>query len=271
MRDGSPSSAAQPPPTASPLPGREGDPPGRRRQGEGAPAAPLAAPAEADRQRERGYRLANAVSYLLNPLVLPPVSFALIQAHFGADGAAIAWTFGVSLVFFCVVPLLYVAGMVRAGRIASYDVPDRERRFGLFLVSVGSYALGTVLLWRTLEGPALPLVVAFAALFPLNTAVLLLINTRWKISVHMTSLAGFVGVLLFTALTVWRDLPADVELALTLATVGPLVVLVPLLMWARVRVGAHTVGQVVAGALFGLVVPQVQLWWIVHVWLGLVG
>jgi len=237
-----------------------------------APAAADLADADAVRQRERdhGYRLANAVSYVLNPLSLPPISFALIQAHFGADAGAIAWTFGVSLVFFCVVPLLYVAGMVRAGRIANYDIPDREQRFGLFLVSVASYIVGTLLLWRTLVGPALPLVVAFAAVYPINTTVLLLITRHWKISIHMTGLAGFVGVLLFTALTVWRDLPADVETALTLATVGPLVILLPLLMWARVRVGAHTPAQVVAGTLFGLIVPQVQLWWIVYVWLDLV-
>ncbi len=204
-------------------------------------AARADAPAEAVRQppRDHGYRLANAVSYVLNPLSLPPISFALLQAHFGAGAGAIAWTFGVSLVFFCVIPLLYVAGMVRAGRIASYDVPERERRFGLFLVSVASYALGTLLLWRTLEGPALPLVVSFAALYPINTAILLLITRHWKISIHMTGLAGFVGVLLFTALTVWRDLPDGVEAALTLASVAPLVALVPLLMWARARARAH--------------------------------
>lgn len=235
-------------------------------------ARPEAAPAPAaGPRRDRGYRLANAVSYVLNPLVFPPIAFALIDAHFGAGPAGVAWTFGVSAVFFCLVPLFYVLGMVRMGRAESLEVRRRERRFSAFVVGIVSYAVGALLLWRTVEGPALPLIVAFASLFPLNTLVLLLINTRWKISIHMTSLAGFVGVLLFTALTVWRDLPPDAEAALTLATVGPLVLLVPLLMWARVRVEAHTVGQVVAGAAFGLVVPQVQLWWIVYEWLGLVG
>ena len=42
-------------------------------------------------------------------------------------------------------------------------------------------------------------------------------------------------------------------------------------MWARVRVGAHTRAQVIGGALFGLIVPQAQLWWIVYHWLDLVG
>ncbi|MEM1115701.1 MAG: hypothetical protein AAF845_15915 [Bacteroidota bacterium] len=220
---------------------------------------------------DRGYRLGNALSYLLNPLVFPPIAFALIDAHFGAGLPEVAWTFGVSAVFFCLVPLFYVLGMVRRGRVESLEVRDRASRLGPFLVGIASYAVGALLLWQTVEGPALPLIVAYASLFPLNTAIILLINTQWKISVHMTSLAGFVGVLLFTALTVWRDFPAGLEAALTIATVGPLMLMLPLLMWARVRVGAHTVGQVVAGAAFGLLVPQAQLWWILYVWLGLAG
>ena len=236
-----------------------------------AASEPVEAPRAASPRRDRSYRLANAVSYFLNPLVFPPIAFALLDAHFGAGPVEVAWTFGVSVVFFCLVPLFYVLGMVRMGRVESLEVRARERRLEPFLVGMVSYAIGALLLWRTVEGPALPLIVAFASLFPINTAIILLINTRWKISVHMTSLAGFVGVLLFTSLTVWRDLPADVEAALTLVTVGPLLLLLPLLMWARVRVEAHTVGQVVAGAAFGLLVPQIQLWWIVYRWLDLVG
>ena len=215
-------------------------------------------------ERTRAYRLANAVSYLLNPLVFPPVTFTLLDAHFGAGPAQLLWTFGVSLVFFCLVPLLYVLGMIRAGRAESLEVRDRQSRLGPLLVGIASYALGAIALSQIVEGPAFPVIVAFAALFPVNTAVILLINLRWKISLHMTSLAGFVSVLLFTALTVWRDLPTLPEAALTVATVGPLVALVPLLMWARVRVGAHTRGQVAAGAAFGLAVPFAQLWALVY-------
>ena len=133
-----------------------------------------------------------------------------------------------------------------------------------------SYAIGVLVLSVTIE-TAMPLIVSVAALFPINTAIILLINTRWKISVHMTSLAGFVSLLLFVALTVWRDLPADAEVALTAASVVPLVLLLPLLMWARVRVSAHTPGQVAAGAVFGLVVPLAELYVLVYHVLDLVG
>ncbi len=222
-------------------------------------------------RRDRGYRVANAVSYVLNPLVLPPVAFALLDAHFGARGLAILLTVSVSVAFFCLVPLVYILGLVRRGRAASLEVRNRATRLGPFLVALGSYAIGAVLLALTVDGPARPLILAFASIFPINTVALLLINTRWKISLHMSGLAAFVTVLLFAALTTWQDLPEGIEGALTVATVAPMVLLLPLLMWARVRVGAHTWGQVVAGTAFGLVVPLVELYAVVYVWLGVAG
>lgn len=221
-------------------------------------------------RRARGYHAANALSYFFNPLVLPPIGFALIQWHFGAGVLEIGWTFAVVLTFFCLVPLLYVVGMLRRGEAESLEVREQHRRLKPFLVGITSYAVGLLVLALTVR-TGLGLLVALAALFPLNTAVLLLINLRWKISIHMTSMAGFVSMLLFVALTVWRDLPAGVETVLTVASVAPLLVLVPLLMWARVRVGAHTPGQVLAGAAFGLVVPFAELYWLVYHVLDLAG
>ena len=223
-----------------------------------------------DAQRQRGYRLANALSYFLNPLVLPPVGFALVQWHLGAGPLEIAWTFGASAFFFCIVPLLYVAGMVRSGRAESLEVRDRASRLKPFLVGIVSYLVGMIVLGTTVE-TATALIVSIAALFPLNTLLLLLVNLRWKISIHMATLAGFVSILLFVALTVWRDLPTEWEAALTAASVAPLLLLLPLLMWARVRVSAHSPGQVLAGAAFGLLVPLAELYVLVYLVLDLAG
>ena len=214
--------------------------------------------------------MANAVSYLLNPFVFPPIGFALVQWHFGAGWVEIAWTVAISVVFFCLVPVLYLLGMVRQGRAESLEVRDRTRRLRPFLVGVVSYLVGIALLAVTVR-TALPLIVGIAAIFPTNTLLIVLINLRWKISVHMTSLAGFVSVLLFVALTVWRGLPAEAEAALTVASVAPLLLLLPLLMWARVRVEAHSPGQVLAGAAFGLLLPLAELYLLVYVVLGLAG
>lgn len=215
-----------------------------------------------------GYRAANFLSYFLNPLVLPPIGFALILWHFGAPPFEIALIAGVALVFFCLIPLAYVIRMIRRGEAKTLEVREQHSRLKPFVAGIASYAVGIVTM-ATLGTTAVPLLVALALLYPINTALIVLINLRWKISVHMTSLAGFVSILLFVAMTVWRALPPETELVLTVVTVAPLLALLPLLMWARVRVSAHTLGQVVAGAIFGLVVPVVELFVIVRA-LGLV-
>ena len=147
--------------------------------------------------------------------------------------------------------------MIRRGEAETLEIRQRESRLKPFLVGITSYAVGIVVM-ATTGTTAVSFLVALALLYPINTALIVLINLRWKISVHMTSLAGFVSILLFVSLTVWRDFPPATEAVLTALTVAPLLVLLPLLMWARVRVGAHTLGQVVAGALFGLIVPVVR-------------
>ncbi|MEM1055439.1 MAG: hypothetical protein AAGI52_07920 [Bacteroidota bacterium] len=211
--------------------------------------------------RPRAERLADALSYFLNPLAFPPIAFALVSWHFGAPGGEVAWVFGVSVATFTVVPLLALLWMVRDGRVATLEVRDRSRRTLPMLVCVGSYAAGIALLGATAT-TAVPVLVSFAAIYPVNTLVLIAITRVWKISIHMAGLAAFVSGLLFVALVAWENLPADWEAALTVATTAPLVLLLPVLMWARVRAKAHTVAQVVAGAAFGLFVPLVELYWL---------
>jgi membrane-associated phospholipid phosphatase len=214
-----------------------------------------------------GYRIANTLSYVINPLVLPPIGFGLILWHFDAPAAEVAWVVGVALVFFCLVPLGHLLHTVRRGGAASIELRQRETRTGPFVVGIASYFIGVAVLAFTGQ-TALPLLIALALLFPLNTAVILLINLRFKISLHMTGLAGFVSILLFAALLVSDALPPREGDLLRVATVAPLLLLLPLLMWARVRVGAHSPAEVTAGAVFGLVVPFVELAVIVRV-LGL--
>lgn len=202
-----------------------------------------------------GYRFATAISYLINPLIIPPVQFGLVVWHFGGGVQEISTAAGIGLVFFFLIPLLYMAAMVRRGKAATLEIRRRDRRTGPFLFGIASYVVGLALLWMTLR-TARPIVLTLAAVYPINTAFVALINLRWKISVHATSLAGFVAALLFIA---WLPGHAQTLGILTLASVVPTLALVPLVMWARVRSGAHTFGQVLAGSFFGFGMTLVQL------------
>jgi len=200
-------------------------------------------------------RLATTTTYFISPLVLPPVLFGLIVAHFGASTQEVMATMLGALVLLGFVPLFYLGWMVRHHRALSIEVRDRRRRTAPFLVAIAAYvtALGLVLLWGD---TAKPLVVAILGISIGNSLLLMAITWRWKISIHASSVGGFVALLWLVAV-LWRDVPAPM---LHSGWAALLVLLVPLVMWARVRVQAHTTVQVWVGALFGLLVPSAELW-----------
>ena len=205
-----------------------------------------------------GYRFAALLAYVLNPLVLPPVLLALVLVHFGARPAELAWVTGVALVFFVAVPLGYVAWLLRRGYIASLMIRDRSRRLRPLLVGIGSCLVGMVVLYATGQ-TASALVAALLLGHALNTGLILLVTLRWKVSIHLSALAGFFSALLFVLHTAWPGLVG----ASSPLHAGPfyaLMALIPLLMWARVRVGAHTWAQVAVGALLGLLIPYAELY-----------
>lgn len=206
-------------------------------------------------KNEMGYRVANVVSYGINPLILPPISFGIALWYVGAPASELWTSVMATFVFFCVVPLLYIAWMVSDGRARTLEVRTRKRRTLPFAVGVASYLIGIVLLWALLD-EARTMVLALAVLFPLNTLIVLLINLKWKISVHVMSIAGFVATFSFVCAQAVPVGSSPTVLNIVLF-VGALSVL--LLMWARVRVGAHTPAQVIGGSLFGFFVTAFEL------------
>lgn len=175
--------------------------------------------------------------------------------HFGADEPEIRKVVGIGFVFFFLIPLAYVAVMVRRGKAATLEIRRQSARTRPFLFGIASYAAGVLFLWMTLQ-TARPLMLAIAAIYPINTALVALINLRWKISVHVASIAGFLAGLIFVARMPW-DVPTLG--VLTMTSVAPSLLLIPLLMWARVRSGAHTPGEVAAGSVFGFCMTLAQL------------
>jgi hypothetical protein len=83
------------------------------------------------------------------------------------------------------------------------------------------------------------------------------ITRWWKISVHCASVAGAVGTLAFVR---YHVPGAVMDTALIgRAVLGTGLVLVPLLLWARVRSRAHTLEQATAGTILGLFAPYLEL------------
>lgn len=203
-----------------------------------------------------GLVVATVVSYVVNPLVLPPLVYAVALAHVGAPPPDVATGAAIAAVFLGLVPLGHVGWMRSRGDIGSLEIRDRRKRTEPFLVALGATALA-LLTVGTVDVRGETLLAAMLGCHFVNTMLLMGITRWWKISIHCASVAGALGTLAF----LHYHVPGDVlgTAGLGRAVLGTGLVLVPLLLWARVRSRAHTVGQATAGTLLGLAAPYGEL------------
>lgn len=152
----------------------------------------------------------------------------------GTLGAGLQWA-AIACLFTWVIPYAVVLVGVRRGRIGDRFIADRRQRVAPMSLAVACAGVGLAVL-RLLGAPR-DLVVLVAAVLA-GLVVSVAITTVWKVSVHVAGLAGAVAVA--TLRYGWWG-------ASGLALVG-------LLGWARVRLGAHTVAQVVAAVVVGALV-----------------
>ena len=180
---------------------------------------------------------ARLVSLLLSPPLvwaLMAVPVALRDAETTAQGLRNAGLYGLLV---SLLPMLYVALMVRRGEISSLDMPLRAERRRPFLVSIACTALA----WWILQSSGAPGVMPFFALCSLALITsIALITLVWKVSMHMMSITG----VMVTAY----------------AFFGPGWALLVLPLWllvaaARLQLGRHNPAQLLGGALVGVLVP----------------
>ncbi len=133
--------------------------------------------------------------------------------------------------------LLMMTRELRRGKISDWHISQRHERLQPvpIILSLLATALPLAIL-AYFRGPRWLLAMSLAG-FCL-VLVNLVITLRWKISHHVSSIA-LAGTLATAALGI---------------IAAPLMLLVPLVAWARVRVGAHTVWQTIAGGAVGIVI-----------------
>ena len=217
---------------------------------------PVAAPSQVEAPEGIGLVVATVVSYVVNPLILPPLVYGLVLAHVGAPAGDVATGAGIGAVFLGLVPLAHVGWMRLRGEIGSLEIRDRTKRTEPFLVVLGAGALA-LLLTSSLSLQGRFLLAALIGCHLLNTALLLGITRGWKISVHCASVAGALSTLAFVRYHVPGAVMNTTAIGGTVLGLG--LVFVPLLLWARVRSRAHTLGQATAGTLLGLGAPYLEL------------
>jgi small basic protein len=181
-------------------------------------------------------RSARFVSFLFNPLVAATSFFLAVLAREG-----LGW-FGLVLPLWSLLvaaPALMLVTGLKLGVFSDLDVSElRERRRFMPLATLS--ALAAALLALAAHLPFL------LRLSTLSIAIWLLIATLvgsfWKLSLHLGAASGL--LLLVGVSFGWQPALFGVWLP-------------PLLAWARLRLGAHDLWQVVGGTLAGLLAVAV--------------
>ncbi|WKK71988.1 phosphatase PAP2 family protein [Rathayibacter oskolensis] len=188
----------------------------------------------------RGPLAARVATEAFSPAVLAVLVPVVVGARV-ADPPLLGVAWGaLAALFVGVLPYLVIRLLMRSGRIrGDHHVPDRRERalpIGLALVSI---AVGLVLL-AALGAP--PAVTTFGLVTVAVVVAVGVVNLAWKLSGHAAVVATCAVVVLI-AYGPWS-----------------LVVTVPIALWtgwSRVRLGAHTPAQVLAGGLVGAVLASV--------------
>ena len=119
------------------------------------------------------------------------------------------------------------------------DISNREDRFIPLIVGVVSYFIGFIISY--LSG-ASNFITVLILCYTVNTFIVMLITTKWKISIHTTGLSGPVAALI-----------------MLLGPIGALFgLLYPILIWSRLTLKKHTMAQALAGGIFGFVMTVIE-------------
>ena len=187
-------------------------------------------------------RTAHLVSRFLGPqYVAMPLLLAIGLADPVSPLRGILWASAIG-VLSVGVPVLLLMRELRRGGISDWHISRREER--LQIIPVLSTLAGAALplpIMYFLHGPR-PLFVAYASIL-LLILFNLAITMVWKISQHVAAIAASTTLI-------------SVILGISAA---PALLLIPLVAWARVKVGAHTVMQTIAGGVTGIVITLATL------------
>ena len=178
-------------------------------------------------------RVAQVISFFAQaPFISVPVFILLCMQ---ADSVSDAVLFSaVSIFFATVVPIIAVVIVSKRTGNEDGDIVRKEDRMVPLAIGIASYLAGTVILYL-MDSPRIVWVAMLC--YCVNTAVIMLITTKWKISIHAIGCVG----------------PA-MALAYVFGWVGGLlIILLPIVVWCRYILRKHTPAQLAAGALLGFI------------------
>ena len=192
-----------------------------------------------DETDDKKLKIADTISIFTNPPIITIPLFLIICIILACDGTPFTSGFSfdwtqfiitelISLIFASILPMAIILHWARK-LDTDKDISNREDRFVPLIVGVVSYLIGFIIAW--ILGVSNFLIVLILC-YAVNTFIVMLITTKWKISIHTTGLTGPVAALI-----------------MLLGPIGALVgLLYPILIWSRFTLKKHTMAQAIAFA-----------------------
>ncbi|WP_297980256.1 hypothetical protein [uncultured Methanobrevibacter sp.] len=193
---------------------------------------------------ERKLKIAKTISTFTNAPIFCIPLFLIICISISSRGVPFTASFSfdwmefiacelISIIFTSILPMAIIIHWAKKQDTDS-DISNKEDRFIPLIVGTVSYFIGCILS-VLLNLPHFLTVLLLC--YTTNTFIVMLITTRWKISIHTTGIAGPIAAV-----------------TMILGPVGALFgVLYPILIWSRTTLKKHTMAQALAGGIFGLI------------------
>ena len=191
--------------------------------------------------------IARLISALFHPLVMPTVGMLILfqlntYIRFSVPDPVRRFLLVIVFVNTALAPVLSLVVLKRANLISCMSLKDRQDRL-LPLLIASLFYIVTYYLLRQFSLPSLTYYYMMGAATLVLTS--LMINFRWKISLHMVSLGGFTGFLISSALLLKTDMAWLIMICfLVSGAVGT----------SRLLLKTHTQAQVYVGYLLGMAV-----------------
>jgi len=182
---------------------------------------------------KNSYSLAFLLSNILSTPIVG-IFFGIFSPYFLGYDEPLTKSFLIfaGIIVYGIVPFIPAFFRIVNGNSDIY-VSKLEERPRTFILGILGYILSAILFFQL----GFLYHALFSITFFIATLLTLAITFRWKISIHMI---GFCG-------------PITILSVISKGLFNPAFVLVPILMWARVEIKAHTWAQVIMGSVFGIV------------------
>jgi len=183
-------------------------------------------------------RIASLTSNILNPFLVSLVLILLLSFKSTSSTLdAVKWS--LILIAVSILPVFSVIiYLVRKQGLESPFIITRRQRTKIYLLAGVCASVGCVIL-HYLGAPPILMATSVAGLS--GVVVFMCVNLLWKISLHTALVTASVTVLII----LYGSIAAGI------------IVLVPLIAWARIELKHHSLAQVAAGALLAALIVVV--------------